>query len=239
MTPKRTRSVPSRPVPWKSLGAAIGIGVVVVGALFAARSWWGPQAATAQVRNPAPVSTPAANTAAPTRSQVPQPAQPKPDPAAKTVAMVNMDMVGRLKEDNKLTIFGNGTSPVWDPLLNKYGKEFGFTLTLKPQGFGPSDHSSFYGKQIPVLHFFTGTHTDYHRPSDDWEKINIAGEQRITDMIEKLVVDVLAANPEQVAQFRAGKMQVLGYLVGQIMKASGGKANPQQVNKILRAKLGA
>jgi aspartyl-tRNA(Asn)/glutamyl-tRNA(Gln) amidotransferase subunit B len=60
-----------------------------------------------------------------------------------------------------------------------------------------------------------------------------------TESIEKLVADVLAANPEQVAQFRAGKAQVLGYLVGQIMKASGGKANPQQVNKILRAKLGA
>jgi aspartyl-tRNA(Asn)/glutamyl-tRNA(Gln) amidotransferase subunit B len=59
------------------------------------------------------------------------------------------------------------------------------------------------------------------------------------ESIEKLVADVLAANPEQVAQFRAGKTQVLGYLVGQIMKASGGKANPQQVNKILRAKLGA
>jgi aspartyl-tRNA(Asn)/glutamyl-tRNA(Gln) amidotransferase subunit B len=60
-----------------------------------------------------------------------------------------------------------------------------------------------------------------------------------TESIEKLVADVVAANPEQVAQFRAGKTQVLGYLVGQIMKASGGKANPQQVNKILRAKLGA
>jgi aspartyl-tRNA(Asn)/glutamyl-tRNA(Gln) amidotransferase subunit B len=58
-----------------------------------------------------------------------------------------------------------------------------------------------------------------------------------TESIEKLVVDVLAANPEQVAQFKAGKMQVLGYLVGQVMKASGGKANPQQVNKTLRAKL--
>jgi aspartyl-tRNA(Asn)/glutamyl-tRNA(Gln) amidotransferase subunit B len=60
-----------------------------------------------------------------------------------------------------------------------------------------------------------------------------------TESIEKLVADVLAANPEQVTQFRAGKMQVLGYLVGQVMKISGGKANPQQVNKILRAKLGA
>jgi aspartyl-tRNA(Asn)/glutamyl-tRNA(Gln) amidotransferase subunit B len=60
-----------------------------------------------------------------------------------------------------------------------------------------------------------------------------------TESIEKLVADVLAANPEQVAQFRAGKAQVLGYLVGQVMKASGGKANPQQVNKILRTKLGA
>ena len=60
---------------------------------------------------------------------------------------------------------------------------------------GPSDHQSFFMKQIPVLHFFTGTHGDYHRPSDDWDKINIPGTERIVDLIEKLVIE-LASIPE-------------------------------------------
>jgi hypothetical protein len=116
-------------------------------------------------------------------------------PLDKTIAMVNMDMVGRLRDD-KLTIFGVGTSPVWDGILTRLGKEAKFTLSLKPEGMGPSDHQSFFMKQIPVLHFFTGTHGDYHRPSDDWEKINIPGTERIVDLVEKLVLE-LAALPER------------------------------------------
>ena len=61
-------------------------------------------------------------------------------------------------------------------------------LTLKPDGFGPSDHSSFYAKKIPVLHFFTGTHSDYHRPGDDWDKINLAGMQKVVGLMEDMVV---------------------------------------------------
>jgi membrane-associated protease RseP (regulator of RpoE activity) len=114
--------------------------------------------------------------------------------------MINMDMVGRLKDD-KLTVFGSGTSPVWEDLLTRLGKEGHFTMSLKPEGMGPSDHESFFIRQIPVLHFFTGTHGDYHRPSDDWEKINIPGTERIVDLIEKLIVDVagLAERPAYVA----------------------------------------
>lgn len=118
-------------------------------------------------------------------------------PLDKTIAMLNMDMVGRLK-DEKLTVFGTGTSPAWDGLLEPLGKTTGLQLVYKPEGFGPSDHSSFYSKKIPVLHFFTGTHSDYHRPSDDWEKINIPGTERIVDLIESLALAV-AETPERPA----------------------------------------
>ena len=118
-------------------------------------------------------------------------------PLEKTVAMLNMDMVGRLNED-KLTVFGTGTSPVWEKLLEPVGKEFGLKLVYKPEGFGPSDHSSFYAKKIPVLHFFTGTHSDYHRPTDDWEKINIPGTERIVDLIEAVALQVVEG-PERPA----------------------------------------
>ncbi len=116
-------------------------------------------------------------------------------PLDTTVAMLNMDMVGRLKDD-KLTIFGTGTAPRWEKLVDDLGKEYGFQVTKKPGGFGPSDHSSFYGKKIPVLHFFTGTHRDYHRPGDDWDKINSQGMRRVVEVIEQIVLDV-ADSPER------------------------------------------
>ncbi len=93
-------------------------------------------------------------------------------PLEETIAMLNMDMVGRL-EDEKLTIYGVGTSPVWDPLLDEFGSSF--LMVKEPEGMGPSDHASFYPHRIPVLHFFTGLHNDYHRPADDWDKINYEG----------------------------------------------------------------
>jgi len=112
-----------------------------------------------------------------------------------TVAMLNMDMVGRLTED-KLTVFGTGTAPRWNKLVEETAKAYDLKLSLKPEGFGPSDHSSFYGKQIPVLHLFTGTHTDYHRPSDDWDKINIPGMQRIIGFLEEIAI-ATAENPKR------------------------------------------
>lgn len=116
-------------------------------------------------------------------------------PLEQTIAMFNMDMVGRLQED-KLTIFGSGTSSRWEPELKTLNEQSGFKLTFKPEGFGPSDHSSFYGKKIPVLHFFTNNHPDYHRPTDDWEKLNIDGIERVVSMLEKMVV-MTAENPER------------------------------------------
>lgn len=113
-------------------------------------------------------------------------------PLDKTVAMLNMDMVGRLKED-KLIIYGTGTSSRWEPELKKANEGIDLKLIFKPEGFGPSDHSSFYAKKIPVLHFFTGEHSDYHRPSDDWEKINFEGMARVTELIEKVAIETVTA----------------------------------------------
>lgn len=116
-------------------------------------------------------------------------------PLEQTIAMFNMDMVGRLQDD-KLTVFGSGTSTRWESEVKQLNEQAGFKLTFKPEGFGPSDHSSFYGKKIPVLHFFTNNHPDYHRPTDDWEKINVAGIERVVTMLEKIVV-MTAENPER------------------------------------------
>lgn len=100
--------------------------------------------------------------------------------------MINMDMIGRLKDSTRgLSIGGFGTSPEWGNLLVQKDKYF--NLSLDSSGTGPSDHSSFYRKGIPVLFFFTGTHSDYHKPSDDADKINFAGELQIVQLIHSLI----------------------------------------------------
>ena len=165
-------------------------------------------------------------------------------PLAKTVAMINMDMIGRL-QDSKLIVGGVGTASDWRSMiqsenslekmqaaaaknLNASGSPnyqvnvngqaspgfpivigangqpvvtaelsrlplslaAPFTLTLNEDGFGPSDHSSFYSKQVPVLFFWTGTHDDYHKPSDTADKINYEGEARIVSFVERIVRDI-------------------------------------------------
>jgi hypothetical protein len=120
-------------------------------------------------------------------------------PLESTIAMYNLDMVGRLK-DNKLAVYGTATAKHFDALIEELSKKLGFTLTKYEGGFGPSDHSSFYAKKIPVLHFFTGTHTDYHRPSDDSDKLNIEGMRRVADLVVDIVqrTDATDARPEYV-----------------------------------------
>ena len=110
-------------------------------------------------------------------------------PLEKTVAMLNMDMIGRMK-NSRLIIGGSGSSPLWKDLLHRLNETAQFDLKFQDDGFGPSDHSSFYGKDIPVLFFFTGVHTDYHRPSDDWDKINIEGEARILGLVAEMVMEL-------------------------------------------------
>ncbi|MFT3826296.1 MAG: M20/M25/M40 family metallo-hydrolase [Chitinophagaceae bacterium] len=103
--------------------------------------------------------------------------------------MINMDMVGRLNDSSKvLTIGGYGTSPQWASLLTTAaGKKSYFNIKYDSSGSGPSDHTSFYRKDIPVLFFFTGQHADYHRPSDDFDKINYTGELEVVKYIQSIV----------------------------------------------------
>ncbi len=90
------------------------------------------------------------------------------------LAMINMDMIGRMNQDKKLIIFGNGTAEKWKE-INTIANTDSLDLDLVEDGTGASDHTSFYYKDIPVLHYFTDTHSDYHRPSDDTEYINNEG----------------------------------------------------------------
>lgn len=110
------------------------------------------------------------------------------------LAMINMDMIGRLDTLNNLMVGGIGTSPVWGELVEK-NKPAGFALTIDSSGVGPSDYTSFYLKDIPVLNFFTGTHADYHKPSDDEDKINYEGTQKIIDYVFR-VVDAVSQKME-------------------------------------------
>ena len=116
-------------------------------------------------------------------------------PLEKTVTMVNMDMVGRLN-DGAITIYGTGTAEGFDTLIDKLNEASKFRVDKQAAGFGPSDHSSFYEFDIPVFHFFTGLHNDYHRPSDDADKVNVEGMREIADMVDRLVID-LATRPER------------------------------------------
>lgn len=148
-------------------------------------------------------------------------------PLQNTVAMINMDMIGRMKEKN-LIVGGVGTAQEWRSMIDADndlqsmtvslnttgvdrpklptgvpvvtgtngnpvvtldpGKKF--VLTLNEDGYGPSDHSSFYGKQVPVLFFWTGTHADYHKPSDTADRINYEGEARVVAFVERIVRDI-------------------------------------------------
>jgi hypothetical protein len=103
----------------------------------------------------------------------------------KVTYMINLDMVGRFNDSSKaLTIGGIGTSPSWSQLVEPTTD---FLLKIDSSGTGPSDHTSFYRKDIPVLFFFTGLHTDYHKPSDDADKINYAGMVKIINYINGII----------------------------------------------------
>lgn len=147
-------------------------------------------------------------------------------PLADTVAMINMDMIGRMKEKN-LIVGGVGTAQEWRSMIEAGNMMQGltvsantntasasstlnlpivvgtngrpivtvdagkkFALTLNEDGYGPSDHSSFYSKQVPVLFFWTGTHEDYHKPSDTADKINYEGEARIVSFVGNVIRDI-------------------------------------------------
>jgi hypothetical protein len=101
--------------------------------------------------------------------------------------MINMDMVGRMNDStNTITLGGYGTSPSWEKMIDAV-KEKSFTIKYDSSGTGPSDHTSFYRKDIPVLFFFTGLHTDYHKPSDDADKINYMGMVKVVQFIQQMI----------------------------------------------------
>jgi hypothetical protein len=102
--------------------------------------------------------------------------------------MINMDMVGRLKKDSTLAVYGVGTSPMFKQVLTAHNDKF--KLIENESGVGPSDHTSFYLADIPVLHFFTGQHEDYHKPGDDSDKLNYAGMEKISSYIFDIITDL-------------------------------------------------
>jgi hypothetical protein len=103
--------------------------------------------------------------------------------------MMNMDMVGRLNAERALSISGTGTSPNFEKWLTSNNKS-NFKLIFDKSGIGPSDHSSFYNMNIPVLHFFTGQHSDYHKPSDDFDKINYDGLNDVVSFMYAMCVEM-------------------------------------------------
>jgi hypothetical protein len=108
--------------------------------------------------------------------------------------MINMDMIGRLNDSTKtLVIYGVGTAPDWVPMIDQMKTVF--HIKKDSAGIGPSDQTSFYLKEIPVLHFFTGQHSDYHKPSDDAEKINYEGEKMVLEYI-KLIIEQASTKPK-------------------------------------------
>jgi hypothetical protein len=140
-------------------------------------------------------------------------------PLARTMAMINFDMVGRLRND-KLIIYGTETATQFTPLLDSINKSFGFDLKMRGDGYGPSDQSAFYAVKKPVLHIFTDLHEDYHRTTDDWQKINVAGMLKVTDFAAALLRELgdrptpltFVDQPSPHAQAPApGQVQTPGY----------------------------
>jgi hypothetical protein len=139
------------------------------------------------------------------------------------VAMLNLDMVGRVV-NSEVTVFGVGTAAEWDAVLDAANAGLAQPLTLAkaPDGYGPSDHSSFYGEGIPVLHFFSNTHVDYHRPEDDWEKINVDGLRRVTELTARVAARLASEGSDQVALTRIVQAQPAPVAAG----SSGGGYGP-------------
>ncbi len=107
-------------------------------------------------------------------------------PLDSVVAMLNLDMVGRLR-DNGLVVYGTGTAAEWDGVVTPELDRLGVAKrSYIPDGYGSSDQTSFYMNGIPVLHLFTNTHSDYHRPTDDWDRIDVPGLNTVADLLAAL-----------------------------------------------------
>ncbi len=116
-------------------------------------------------------------------------AEHPPVPLTTVQAMINMDMVGRPKDD-RITVGGIATSPEFAPLIRRVDEESPLTIATSKSGYGASDHTSFYAKNVPVLFFFSGLHEDYHKPSDDWWKIDPEGIAEVTRAVYATTLDL-------------------------------------------------
>jgi Zn-dependent M28 family amino/carboxypeptidase len=114
-------------------------------------------------------------------------------PLDKAVAMINMDMIGRIRE-NRIYVGGVGTGTTFKPELERVLGKSGFQVEYSVGGYAASDHTSFVGKRIPVLFFFSGLHSDYHKPSDTWDKINSQSAAQLLDLIADISLDLASAS---------------------------------------------
>ncbi|PYQ28384.1 MAG: hypothetical protein DMF56_16380 [Acidobacteria bacterium] len=112
-----------------------------------------------------------------------------PLPLANVKAMINLDMVGAMHDD-KLIALGSESAPEWKSLLDRVGGELHLNVAASGDGYGPSDQTSFYAHQIPVIHFFTGTHERYHTPEDDADAINFDGAQKASEMTARVAASL-------------------------------------------------
>jgi len=120
------------------------------------------------------------------------------------VAMINLDMVGRLGA-GPLIVYGVDTAAEWNALLTPAAERAGVAVATRGEGYGPSDHTSFYLKDVPVLHFFTNTHADYHKPSDDWERIDAAGLEKVAAIVTDIARAAAVRRPALTLQRGAGQ----------------------------------
>jgi hypothetical protein len=141
-------------------------------------------------------------------------------PLDKAVAMINMDMIGRIKDEN-VFIGGTGTGATFKELLDEEKPKFPFHFEYSASGYSASDHTSFVGKQIPVLFFFSGLHSDYHKPSDTWDKINAPDAAKLLDFIDDVAMKV-DSEKERVAFFTVKEEQP----AGQAASGGGGGYGP-------------
>ena len=132
------------------------------------------------------------------------------------VTMINMDMIGRLT-DTTATTGGLGTSPLFPHLLDSLAENSPIILKQNQAGYGPSDHAAFYTKDIPVLFFFSGFHSDYHLPEDDWQSINALGAKQILDIVYNIIIHISrlperpvfsSAGPKEPAKIGRGRFKV-------------------------------
>jgi Zn-dependent M28 family amino/carboxypeptidase len=122
-----------------------------------------------------------------------------PFPLKQTIAMINMDMIGRVS-NNRMYIGGTGTSPDFRNLVEDANRTLQFALSYSASGYGASDHTSFTVREVPVLFFFSGLHSDYHKPSDTWDKIDAVNGARVVELVSKVIhgLDGLNDKPQYV-----------------------------------------